>query len=283
MTGVHPVIVGLLLLHSICSSGQNDTSIYFTRANKTTDSAVNAYYYDKVATDDQDGYSITTFIRKDHKWEQAVETDVKYESDSCLSLFAKSGKGSLTTRYFRKCDNGYRISDFVDNVLTEQGTSGLLFPLIRGGLWRRYDESTGKLLMEGIYKDNQAVTSRYWLNDSAFIDDVFLSVDKEPEYEAGMFSLLKYVSDSTRYPESARKMKITGRVLVGFVVRKDGSVSDLHFVKRVSPDLDSEALRVVSSLPGKWKPGEIENKRVNVVLAIPVIFRLMSGGPASKF
>jgi periplasmic protein TonB len=72
-------------------------------------------------------------------------------------------------------------------------------------------------------------------------------------------------------------------VLVGFVVRKDGSVSDLHFVKRISPDLDSEALRVISSLPGKWNPGEIENKKVNVVLAIPVIFRLMSGGPASKF
>ena len=76
-----------------------------------------------------------------------------------------------------------------------------------------------------------------------------------------------------RYPEIARKNGIQGRVIVGVVVDKNGSVTNLTILKSIDPYLDKEAIRVISSMP-KWTPGVQNGKKVRVKFTVPVSFRL---------
>lgn len=81
------------------------------------------------------------------------------------------------------------------------------------------------------------------------------------------------MSRNIKYPTKAIENKIQGRVIVQFVVNKDGSISGAKVVRSVDPDLDKEALRVINSMP-QWKPGMNKGEIVSVKYTIPVMFRL---------
>ena len=94
--------------------------------------------------------------------------------------------------------------------------------------------------------------------------------------------LQKWVYQDLKSPAEAVRDGIQGRVMVGFVIEKDGSVTDVHVVKGVSEELDAEALRVVGASP-KWKPGRVNGNRVRTTLTIPVEFKLEKKGEKSSF
>ena len=94
-----------------------------------------------------------------------------------------------------------------------------------------------------------------------------------PEYPGGMGELMKYLSMNLRYPKEAQAKGIQGRVVVQFVVNKDGSITDSKVVKAVDPQLDAEALRVVNAMP-HWTPGKQKGEPVRTHFTIPVSFRL---------
>ena len=81
------------------------------------------------------------------------------------------------------------------------------------------------------------------------------------------------MNSQLQYPEKAKEEGVQGRILLQFKINEDGSVSDVKVVRGVNPDLDNEAIRVVSLSP-KWKPGEYEGKIVPVTYTFPVIFQL---------
>ena len=103
--------------------------------------------------------------------------------------------------------------------------------------------------------------------------EYFDVVEQMPEYPGGPSALLEYLATNIRYPESAEKAGIQGRVIVTFVVMKDGSISNAKIVKSVSPELDTEALRVLSAMPN-WTPGMQNGKAVNVKYTVPISFAL---------
>lgn len=107
-------------------------------------------------------------------------------------------------------------------------------------------------------------------------EETYMVVEQMPEFPGGMTGLMQYVADHMKYPTEAHKAKEQGRVIVQFVVEKDGSVSNLKVVRSVSPLLDAEAIRVMSMMP-KWKPGMQRGEAVRVKFTIPVTFRLDAG------
>lgn len=94
--------------------------------------------------------------------------------------------------------------------------------------------------------------------------------------------LEKWVYQYLKYPEVAIRDGVQGRVMVEFVINKDGKVSDVKVVKGVSPELDEEAVKVVSASP-KWKPGRVNGNKVRTSIAIPIEFRLEKKGRKSSF
>ena len=97
--------------------------------------------------------------------------------------------------------------------------------------------------------------------------------DIMPVFYDGKIELLDYLRENIRYPYACLHEGIQGRVIVQFIVTKDGQVSDARVVKSAHKYLDKEALRVVNNMP-YWRPGAYKGKRVNVQLTMPIIFRL---------
>ena len=101
----------------------------------------------------------------------------------------------------------------------------------------------------------------------------FRVVERLPEFPGGSVEFMKWLTKNLRYPASAQRLKIQGRVLVSFIVNKDGTTSDAKVVKSANAELDREALRVIRMMP-KWKPGEDKGTPCRTMVAIPVVFAL---------
>lgn len=104
-------------------------------------------------------------------------------------------------------------------------------------------------------------------------EEVFMVVEQMPEFPGGMSACLKFLADHVAYPKEAAEKKIQGRVIVQFVVMKDGSIANARVLRAVDPLLDAEALRVIGLMP-KWKPGTQRGQAVNVKFTMPITFRL---------
>ena len=101
---------------------------------------------------------------------------------------------------------------------------------------------------------------------------IFRVVEEMPKFKGGDAKLMEFLMMNMKYPESAIKAKQQGRAIVGFVVRKDGTVSDVYIEKSTGYDvLDNEAMRVVKSMPA-WEPGKQKGKPVNVKYFVPITF-----------
>lgn len=102
---------------------------------------------------------------------------------------------------------------------------------------------------------------------------IFQVVEEMPEFPGGMAECLKFLGKNIKYPTISQENGVQGKVIVQFVVNKDGSIVDPVVVRSVDPYLDKEALRVIKTMP-KWKPGKQRGKAVRVKYTVPVTFKL---------
>lgn len=105
------------------------------------------------------------------------------------------------------------------------------------------------------------------------VEEIFVVVEKMPEFPGGMAALAKYFSDNVRYPVIAAENGIQGRVICNFTVWKDGTIRDIKVVRGIDKSLDNEAVRLIENMP-KWQPGEQSGKKVSCKYTVPVMFKL---------
>ena len=110
-------------------------------------------------------------------------------------------------------------------------------------------------------------------NDNEKPEPLFDVVEQMPKFPGGDEGLMSFLKDNVKYPKEAEKAGKQGRVVVQFVVNKDGSVKNAKVVRSVDENLDAEALRVINAMP-KWQPGKQRGQDVNVKYTLPVSFRL---------
>ena len=124
-------------------------------------------------------------------------------------------------------------------------------------------------------KTNQVETASVAVKDTLTPDEsVFEVVEQMPEFpDGGMAGLMEYFKKNLRYPEEAKKAGTQGRVVVQFLINKNGAISDASVLRSVDRLLDAEAVRLVRSMP-KWKPGMQKGKEVTVKYTVPVLFKL---------
>lgn len=102
---------------------------------------------------------------------------------------------------------------------------------------------------------------------------VFDVVEEMPSFPGGQGALMSFLNSNIKYPVVAQENGVQGRVIVGFVVERDGSITDVKVMRSVDPSLDREAQRVVRAMP-RWKPGKQNGSAVRVKYTVPVVFRL---------
>ena len=105
--------------------------------------------------------------------------------------------------------------------------------------------------------------------DTTTDDKVYEVCEQMPTYEGGDAALMKYIGENLKYPEEAKERGLQGRVVVGFIIEKDGSLTNFKVLRAVDRALDAEALRVVKGMP-KWIPGRQNGQCVRVRYLLPI-------------
>jgi TonB family protein len=128
---------------------------------------------------------------------------------------------------------------------------------------------------------------RFWQEDSVIgyggsrlpilVQDTFVVADSIAEFQGGMSGLMRFIHKHIRYPNRCIELEIEGRVLVDFVVEQDGSVSGVHVLKKNTscPEMDAEAMRIITLTSLKWKPAIMDGEPVRSRYRLPVDYRLM--------
>lgn len=133
-----------------------------------------------------------------------------------------------------------------------------------------FDQGTDNLEVVRTHKDEIIVEEK---KPEPKKEEIFTAVEQMPQFPGGEAELMKYVANHIKYPTMAAENNIQGRVVVKFVVKKDGSVSEVQVLRGKDPDLDKEAVRVVRTLP-KFIPGKMNGQAVSVWFTLPINFKL---------
>ena len=104
-------------------------------------------------------------------------------------------------------------------------------------------------------------------------DKPFDVVEQMPEFPGGQEAMMQFLRQEVKYPKEAEEKGLQGRVVVRYIIEKDGSISEVEIAKSVNEYLDAEAVRVVNAMP-KWKPGKQKGENVRVKYTLPISFRL---------
>ena len=102
---------------------------------------------------------------------------------------------------------------------------------------------------------------------------VLKTVEQLPEFPGGIVQFMKWLTRNLRYPSVAQSQRIQGKVVISFIINKDGSIASPTIVQSADPLLDREAMRVIRMMP-HWKPGLQDGKPCRTMFAIPVNFQL---------
>lgn len=178
---------------------------------------------------------------------------------------------------FRKMNCVRTTKDFDDNVIVV-GKPSMFFLMIK-----KCDDGPKLCIVrerEGITKSPEEYLWEYFKkqkrspeSSSVETGKVYDVVERMPQFPGGPSAMMKYLADNIKYPAEAEKDGVQGRVVVTFIVERDGSVTNAKIATSAEEHLDDEALRLVTTMP-KWIPGRQDGHAVRVKYTVPVTFRL---------
>ena len=194
-------------------------------------------------------FSLTPYIRWDNRGIGTVRGDFFHNADSIKVTFTSKAKPVAVRFNDLGLDNKY-LANYV--YVFKKGDNDIYSK-------KKQNEKESKSKEE----QNESESNKIFNGDD---------VDQQPSFPGGTNALNTFIASNLKYPVWAQEKGIQGRVVVKFIVEKDGSISNVE-VDRSVPGLDNEAMRVVKAMP-KWIPGQINGKAVKVKWSIPITFRL---------
>ena len=202
-----------------------------------------------------------------------------------LMTAAWTGSNAATTlesaadRTENVTENVVKVKGIVRDYETKEPIGGAVFTR-KGKASSNRTNSQGEFQLEGNLGDTIMVA----LDREYAPENIILTADAEdltielkkvvmPEFPGGAAECFKFLAKNIRYPKNAQKNGVQGRVILQFVVDKDGSIDNIKVVRGISWDLNDEAKRVVKKMP-KWKPGTIGGEPARILFTLPIVFRL---------
>ena len=237
----------LTILISILTSlvfGQ-DTTYYDYGGNKVKSLSL-AHHYEVINRDENDTNKV---IERVYYKSGQIKSERNYKPYSDKKLHGKRKE------WYENGQIGKDI-DFENGKL-----NGQLLTYWDNGQLKRHDN----------YENGKLIEGEVWNSDGEEAE--YYNFKIMPEFPGGINDLVQYLGKNVKYPKKSQRKGIEGRVLVSFVVEKDGSVSNVRVIESVNDQLDTEAVRVVKKMP-KWEPGMEDGKTVRVSFNLPIKFRL---------
>lgn len=175
-------------------------------------------------------------------------------------------------RQFEKQENGlYKFTDWFHERIKRVGYSKTKIPLIFEGEVTDF-YSSGKIKSVSQYKNNELITNINWLpNGNPDVDDIFYSVSSRPLFEPGNEYLHKHIL-KTFNDLGINAEDVAGKLVVGFVVRTDGTIDGVRIIKGITGNVNAAAIYAFETLAGTWNPAKLNGKDVNYFQLFPINF-----------
>lgn len=211
--------------------------------------------------------------------------EVKWFDSQWNPLPSKVGAEYYRTTALDEASQLYVVTDYyTSNKLYRTGVYKSLVPEIREGKFTWY-YSNGKVQKEAVYEGNKVVSYKVLKKNGEeelsvvmrFLgkngEELYepMRVDKEPSFVGGKKALATFERKNLQYPPVTTTEPLEGYVIVYFIVKANGSLTDLRIVKTLHPDLDKESLRYVASMPS-WNPALVGETPVEVPFVLPIYF-----------
>lgn len=236
---------------------------------------VNDYVYEETPTTAQPQSKIVKKGKKDAQLKMGAKT-IEVKAKEVKDKAEASNKEEVATdvgKASKKLDPSMTIQELVKRIpgaeLDEEGNV-----TING-------KKVKKVLLDGMeisFGDNNEVSVTANPENPMEVKNIpdeplFDAVEEMPKFPGGDAAMMEFLRNTVKYPEEAEENGIQGRVVVQFIIEKDGSISGAEVIKKVNEHLDAEALRVIGEMP-KWTPGKQKGEAVRVKFTLPVTFRL---------
>lgn len=261
------IITLVVCIGFISSEAQDTTLIYFDKSWNET-SKDNAVHYRK------------KFTTPEHKWgvidyysNGRIQMTGTFSNDSCTkpdglsTWYYENGKLSRTCKYTNGTPEGTDLYYFDNGQKKIEGNyaGGKM-----DGQWNSWFRS-GAIAAKAIYKNDEQVSAEFF-NEDGSKNKSRAFFYQSAKFPGGEKALVKFLSDNLSYPQKAIKQNISGQVVIQFVVRKDGRVTDVAVYKSVDPLLDKEAMRIVKAMP-LWEPAYFGGETADFYARQPITFR----------
>ena len=194
---------------------------------------------------------------KDKIIERFYYSSGQIKSEDEYSSYSENKKilNGLRKEWFENGQLSKEIN-FKDNIFQEQ-----VIIYWKNGQLKRIDN----------YSNGEYVDGQCWDSTGTEVEHYLYLV--MPEYPGGIKKLFKYLSKNIKYPKEAKSRNIQGKVIVSFVINRDGTIDEAEVIESVDKELDAEALRVVNKMP-KWNPGKEDGENVRIQYNLPINFIL---------
>ena len=243
---MNPILLNLLVFSFTFNLFSQDTLVkYIDVYDNEVSTKIDAKYYFKIV---QLG---------DSSWygEKYNHEDTIMFSGTFKTKDLKFRKGY----YIKYYPNGYK--EYEGNFTEDK----------HNGNWVFYYQN-GQVKKKGLLKDNVWTEMPECYDNYGNPTDLvfnYWEVNEKPEFPGGEQELIKFISKNFKYPDIALESVIAGRVFVSFIIDKNGKVKDVNIIRKLDPEIDKEAIRVVGNLPD-WKPASINGEIVKVKYIIPI-------------
>ena len=272
-----PAVLVFLLCRQLAFAGNATEAYYYAGNNRPSEESGAIRKIVKETVSDKK-YWLHTYIRSDHGWDPVKSELIRIKSpeEQIIALYQGNLRLSRTVRHVSPSDDGgYDFEETTKGVLVRKGHATSLIPLHLEG---RVDEyyPDGALRSEEFYRDNQLVWNLNWLeNGDKYIDSIFYSVDRWPQYEEGEVAMKSHMNN---YIVKSRYFSkdLVGTVLLGFVIMKNGELEGVRVVNKSQLPIAEAVRESLETLPGRWKPALLDGRTVRCYMTFPVNFKVRS-------
>jgi hypothetical protein len=267
-------IVTLLTFLTVLTAYSQDTNYYYGVNDKIVGNLEAARNYKNVRKRSGKCYSIKSFSRTDGTW-TLVRSEKARKKRNGIYQF-RYRESTFFPRFFRRTllgeQNGiFRFRETNRKTLLREGGSLTQIPLHLQGKVIEYRDD-GSVKSESIYRENQLVSNTYWKKDGALLaENVFFNVHKPPQFLPGD----RYLKDYIIHKIAEEKLPVTqiqDELLIGWVVTDKGEIGNVVILKGRVESVNNFFLETIRSLPGQWEPAELDGRKVNYFVTMPVSF-----------
>lgn len=268
------------LVLSITLSGQAEDRLFHYGANGALlDGPDDARVYKELVRRSDHKYILKTFRRTGDQWEPAGRERIRQRGNGELVIHIASDK-FFPDRIYRQMEETGQGTWFFRESTTgttlrtgtlRTGTTSRYLPLHLEGTVTEYHPN-GAVKSRSEYRDNRLITNRNWLADgSPYVDSVFYSADREPEYQMGNDFFRGYLLQQLKQSK-VDLTQIEDRVVIGFVVMETGTIDGVIALEGKSRQLNQILVNIIAGLPGTWQPAVLDGAAVRYFMQVPLNF-----------